>query len=427
LERIKEDSQPDAIINSWWDFGHWFKFWADRAVTFDGSSQNTPQAYWIGRTLLTDDENLAVGILRMLDCSGGNMIGGTQAFKLIDAKINYGAKTISILNEIIVKDKDGAGEYLKQLFNKEEIEEILPQTHCQNPPENYFITSHDMVGKSGVWAHFGSWNFNRGLIYNTLKKGEYSNDLDKSVKFLQQRFNYSENQAENLFYEVQSITTSSQANNWIAPWPGYAGTGGCSKINNQTISCNIAGIPLIINLSTYGAYAETSSGRLHPKLVSFPTNEGIILKEYNESLITLQNGRHFGLALIKNGDSYSAVATDSDLTGSMFTRMFYQEGIGLKYFKKFSDVTSVFGGRIIVWKVNWEGNETNIIAVTKPEPIEEEIEIDLNKINETGIVSINKTEIENITNETNLIGENKTEKEIEKIVNEQNISESNVS
>ncbi len=78
-----------------------------------------------------------------------------------------------------------------------------------------------MIGKSGVWAHFGSWDFDRGLIYNTLKKKDYRSDLDKSVEFLQGRFDFSDNEAENLFYEVQSITNSNQANNWIAPWPGY--------------------------------------------------------------------------------------------------------------------------------------------------------------------------------------------------------------
>ena len=68
LERIKEDSKPNAIINSWWDFGHWFKYYADRRVTLDGSSQNNPQLHWLGKLLLTSDENTSVGILRMLDC-----------------------------------------------------------------------------------------------------------------------------------------------------------------------------------------------------------------------------------------------------------------------------------------------------------------------------------------------------------------------
>ncbi|MBU3896296.1 hypothetical protein KKG36_03235, partial [Patescibacteria group bacterium] len=225
LEKIKEDSKPNAIINSWWDFGHWFKFWADRAVTFDGTSQNTPQAHWIGKTLLTDNEDLAIGILRMLDCSGGSIEGGTKAFGSVNAEINDGSKTVSILNDIIVKNKEEARGYLKEMFNEEKAEEILSYTHCQ-PPEDYFITSDDMIGKSGVWAHFGSWDFDRGLIYNTLKKKEYNNNLDKSVEFLQKRFDYSSEEAESMFYEVQSITTSDQANSWIAPWPGYAGTVG---------------------------------------------------------------------------------------------------------------------------------------------------------------------------------------------------------
>ena len=98
---------------------------------------------------------------------------------------------------------------------------------------------------------------------------------------------------------------------------------------------------------------------MHPKAASFPTDKGIILKLYNESVITLQNSRNLGVALIRDGESYNVVAMDSDLTASMFTRLFYQEGIGLKHFKKFSDETSMFGSRIIVWKVDWEGNDAS--------------------------------------------------------------------
>lgn len=351
LERIKEDSKADAIINSWWDFGHWFKYWADRPVTFDGTSQNTPPAHWVGKVLLTGDEKLAVGILRMLDC------GSREGFNAISKLANDDAEAIDIMYEIMPLSRKEARNVLADKFKEEDAEKILNLTHCQ-PPENYFITSEDMIGKSGVWSHFGSWDFDRALIYNTLKKKEY-NGLDKGVKFLQERFNYSKNDAERLFDEVQSITTSDQANNWIAPWPGYAGSAGCGKIDNVTLSCTISGIPLVVNLSANDVYAESTTGRVHPKWVSLPAGQGIILKGYNESVISLQNGRHLGIALVKDGESYHAVAMDSDLTGSMFTRLFYQEGLGLRYFKKFSDERTIFGGRIIVWKVDWGGIEGN--------------------------------------------------------------------
>ena len=167
LEKIKADSKPDAIVNSWWDFGHWFKYWSDRSVTFDGTTQTTTQAHFIGNVLLTDDEKKAIGILRMLDC--GENAGFTA---ILDSKEDF-IDSIHLLYEIIPENRNNAKKILSDHFDEDYSEKILALTHCQ-PPENYFITSHDMVGKSGVWAHFGSWNFDRAVIYNTLKKGDYS-------------------------------------------------------------------------------------------------------------------------------------------------------------------------------------------------------------------------------------------------------------
>ena len=77
LKAIKEDSENNpgqpwekAIITSWWDFGHHFKYLSDRAVTFDGGTQVTPQAHWVGKLFLSSDEYVSVSILRMLDCVG---------------------------------------------------------------------------------------------------------------------------------------------------------------------------------------------------------------------------------------------------------------------------------------------------------------------------------------------------------------------
>ncbi|MEK6887311.1 MAG: hypothetical protein AABX14_00005, partial [Candidatus Aenigmatarchaeota archaeon] len=41
MQAIKQDSRPDAIITSWWDFGHHFKALSDRRVTFDGTTQTS--------------------------------------------------------------------------------------------------------------------------------------------------------------------------------------------------------------------------------------------------------------------------------------------------------------------------------------------------------------------------------------------------
>ncbi len=363
LEKIRADSKPDAIVNSWWDYGHWFKYWTDRAVTFDGTSQNTPPAHWIGKVLLTSDEKLAVGILRMLDC------GSRMGFEEVAALTKDGTEAIDLMYKIMPLNREDAKKVLSEKFGKDDVEKVLDLTHCQ-PPENYFITSEDMVGKSGVWAHFGSWDFNRALIYNTLKKKEYSSNLDKSVEFLQKRFNYSKDKAESLFNEVQDITTSDKANTWIAPWPGYAGAVGCSKDKDKEYIL-ICDNDFTIDLKSREASAQSSQGTVHPREISFPTNNNVVIKKYNESVVTLQNGRYLGFALVGEGSDYRLLQMDADMTGSMFTRMFYQDGVGLRYFKKFSDENTIFGSRVIVWKVDWEGKEKNIIEAPQPETEEE--------------------------------------------------------
>jgi dolichyl-diphosphooligosaccharide--protein glycosyltransferase len=363
LEEIRLESEPDAIINSWWDFGHWFKYIADRPVTFDGTSQNSPQAHWIGNSLLTDDEDIAIGILRMLDC------GANNAFEELNKVIEDTPEAVDIIYEVIVLDKANAKKTLKDNgLSSEEAESVLQYTHCE-PPEDYFITSEDMVGKAGVWSHFGNWDFDRALMYNTLKRREYNDDRDKSVEFLQERFNMSMEDAENVYYEIESIKDSSEANSWIAEWPNYYGIQGCNKEDNNTLACGfVQGLVVSIDLGTMDATISTQQGVVHPDVLVYPTETGIIRKDFlNDTLAGI------GLTLIPSGDNYVALISHTKLAAGMFTRLFYMEGHGLKHFEKFSDKRGVTGGRIIVWKVNWQGNATNILDEFKePEEIKKE-------------------------------------------------------
>jgi len=167
LVKISTDSKPDSIINSWWDYGHWFKAVGDRATTFDGTSQDSPMAHWIGHVLVNDNETDAIGVLRMLDC------GSNTAFDKLNEQVKDEDKSQEIIHEIVSMDKTGAKNYLLKFISDSAADEVLKYTHC-TPPDDYFITSEDMIGKSGVWAHFGLWDFDKAYIYNVLNKNEYS-------------------------------------------------------------------------------------------------------------------------------------------------------------------------------------------------------------------------------------------------------------
>jgi len=361
LINIEQNSSKGAIITSWWDYGHFFKAIADRAVTFDGTSQNTPQAHWVGKLLMTDSEHQAVGILRMLDC------GANNAFTEVDKKYDDTEKSVDVVYAVIEKDRESAKDYLQEIgFDNSAIEKILSYTHCQ-PPEALFITSNDMVGKAGVWAHFGSWNFDRAFIYNNVKN---VNDLDAAVKILVKRFNYTEDQAASYYYEVQSLTSDEEANAWIAPWPSYAGANwGSCKNESGIILCNlglglgnsnqghqvvISGVKINISnpkASTFIiSFIDPNTGQLAGQQDSKPNN--IVIADDSLKRYELESS-DFQLDVLYDKLNNRAMVSSPYLSQSMFTRLYFFDGRYTEHFKKFSEETSMTGDRVIVWSVDW--------------------------------------------------------------------------
>ncbi|MCF7860991.1 hypothetical protein K9M79_02005 [Candidatus Woesearchaeota archaeon] len=347
LHEIDTNASQNAIINSWWDFGHWFKRIGNRPVTFDGTSQNTPQAHWIGLSLLTDNENLSAGILRMLDC------GANDAFEVLDNSTNKSYFSVDLLYEVVQLNKEEARTVLEKYIDSENASNVLELTHC-NPPEDYFITSQDMIGKSGVWGHFGAWDFKRATIFNKVR----SMDQNIAIDYISNEFGYSQDAAMQLYYEVRSLDTERGANDWIASWPSYiSGTAGCQNNGGQLICQNtIQGQPIVIfvNTTTWEPKIPSTQGEMKPSKFSYVDNEGIFHSvEYSESQYPI------GVSIVPSGDGYFNLIMDPRIVGSMFNRLFYYEGEGLKHFNRFNDKKSFTGDRIITWKVDWNGVDEN--------------------------------------------------------------------
>jgi hypothetical protein len=230
-------------------------------------------------------------------------------------------------------------------MDNDEVTKILELTHC-DPPEDYFIASEDMVGKSGVWAHFGSWNFTKADMVWRVKNEK----VDTGVAILQDRFGLGPVEADQYYYEIQT----QNVNNWISPWPSFAsGVSGCSK-SGELISC---GNGIKLNLSSEEAYIDTQQGKMYPKSLSFIDEEGNFKElTYEEDVIISNDGRTLGSIIYPEGDSYFSILMSPELTSSMFTRMFFFRGYGLKHFKAFHFDRDVTGLDIYVYKVDWEGS-----------------------------------------------------------------------
>ncbi|MEE9525442.1 MAG: STT3 domain-containing protein [Candidatus Woesearchaeota archaeon] len=339
LDKINMDAEDGiGYITTWWDFGHWFVA-HDIRVTFDGGDQGE-RIHWVGKSLLTDSEEESIGILRMLNC------GQQKAPHVLEEYLDGDTvKAIDVLNEIMLKEKDGARSILKKEgLDEIAIEEVLEVTHCDDLLPQYYIASEDMVGKAGVWGHFGSWDFERAKMWQTVSQLEY----DKGIKTLEEEFGLDEEQADEYYYEIKNTP----ADRWIAPWPNYvSGKTGCVVEDNVAKCVANAGqlIPVEINLKTYEAIIPSGNGELHPNSLVYVDGNDVKKKEYNKDTIG------FSAILVPEGNSYYMILSNPSQAYSMFTRLFFFKGHGLKHFDLLDQQRQVTGAEIYNYKVDWEG------------------------------------------------------------------------
>ncbi len=379
LEDIKLNSSQDAIINSWWDFGHWFKYVADRPVTVDGGGQDYQLAHWMGTVLVSSDEDRSVDILRMLDC------GSRLTYRTLLNETDDVLLSVNLTKTIIRQTEAEARQTLEQAgITSQTINKTLGYAFCE-PPENYLITSEDMVGKAGVWGHFGSWDFRRAYAYINSRNKK----AQTAIPNLTQGLGISEEEATEYYYDVQALTSEAEGNTWIAPWPNYftkkwasctytqkdqdenstnttddtgleqAGLMVCRV--NQQINNNQQGRIVLENIvldldnydnstMTIGAY-DASSGYRTGGGKAIPSSF-VLFKEEGIERIEMDNTT-FPYDVLIDLEQDKALITDPLLSESLFTKLFYLDGRYTEHFEKFSDKTTVNGERVIVWKVKW--------------------------------------------------------------------------
>ena len=337
LDVIMESSET-GMISSWWDFGHQFVAMGERHVTHDGGDQNA--IYWIGKTLLTDDEDEAISILRTLNC------GQQEGYKIIYDFLGDEYASIILFDGLILMNKEDAEKMLMNFvfssggelygFSLDRTTKILSYTHCSDIIPHYVITSEDMVGKSGVYTHFGSWNFTRAEMYNKVKGADY----DEGVAFIKNLIGADESQSRTLYNEIQSA----KADQWITGWYNYvAGVSACEE-RNGTLFCANA---VMVELDSYDTVIGIQEGVVNVASVVYIDDGVFVVKEFVTDF-------PYSVGIIKSGDTYYSIMMDNILAESMFTRLFFFDGVGLEYFEKISDTRTFMGQKIQVWGVDLE-------------------------------------------------------------------------
>ena len=300
LTWIENNTSNNTVLTSWWDFGHMFTAIANRPVTADGGSQNTPRSYWVGKALMTNNEKLSVGILRMLTSSGD------QGYTTVENYTHNTAKSVEILDKILPVDKNAAQTILTSQYNftTEQAQNVLQYTHPSNPAPHDLILSTDMVGKAGVWSGFGNWDFQ---------------------------------------------------NNTAQGYSYYAGIGTTQQVNGTTV----VGTAISSNAAIV---AQINGTRIAAGLQYQQNNQTKVMEPHK--LILVQNGSvklnqvvsndsELSILILNQNNTYVLAIMNKELEDSMFTKMFFENGAGLSQFKLVhteGGAADPYGTQ--VWKVN---------------------------------------------------------------------------
>lgn len=175
---IHNNTQNDTVVVASWMYGHFFTAISDRPISIDGrlayvetmpvrdydvaftfgdKSPSTSREYWIDKAYTTDNETLALGILRMITTNGD------AGYLNLDNYTQNTTKTIEILNNILGVDKNTAKNLLIEKYGlkPDQADNVLRYTHPNNPRPFVIVTDNSMINK-GYWTfYFGSWNFNK--------------------------------------------------------------------------------------------------------------------------------------------------------------------------------------------------------------------------------------------------------------------------
>lgn len=338
LHKIKEQSPKNSIINSWWDYGHWFKAVAHRPVIFDGATQSTPQAYWMSRVFITDDEDEAIGILRMLN-SGGN-----TAFEKLE-KLGFSKyDALQILNGIFKLKEKEANDFLqKYIIDKESREQILKYTF--NPQTAYFIVEPSLVHKIEPISFLGGWDFKRADIYQTSKKLK----KDALLDYIANKYNHSKKEAADI-YNTLVLLGKQDMLDWISPSLNFYSESRNFKKEADTLFFDNG---FIVNLTNYSvmSYNRFTGTWQIPKSIFYIDANKI------REIVFDKNDLDYSVLLIHDNGSYKIVSLDKKLAKSVLVRLYYLKGNGLKHFKLFLEKESADKSSILVFKISWDAEE----------------------------------------------------------------------
>ncbi|MCR5473598.1 MAG: dolichyl-diphosphooligosaccharide--protein glycosyltransferase subunit STT3 [Lachnospiraceae bacterium] len=155
MKWVRENaSDPDALIESWWDMGYFYESESDHPCLWDGGTQDPVRTILYSRAMTEDDMETSRRILNMLACSGN---------KAVDCLMEYTdtKNAFDVLWEVLPLDTKSACNVISDKcgVNMEEAQRVENLIHPRITKEAYLVLTYTMMVQTEWYEYYSDWDF----------------------------------------------------------------------------------------------------------------------------------------------------------------------------------------------------------------------------------------------------------------------------
>jgi Oligosaccharyl transferase STT3 subunit len=358
---IRAQSAPDAIVDTWWDYGHWAKYLTGRAVNLDGASLRNREVHWMARALAAPTDIATLGFLRMMNCGAVSDPSGeapARAYETLvrwtgDRALAYGA----ILKLAQLPPEQAAGALRGSGLSDERVTALLKGTDC-TPPESYLVLTTGMLRLRG-WQVSGLWDPNLAYAVDLARRSP----ADVAEQTIERRLGVPGPAAHALYLAAKNVHgeegriafAAPGAQTWSTDWQSCAAEA-------ERLHC-----PLDLGDFRIGAHLQDLSVDLHDPQrtrIRVRARAGAEPTEAIPSLVEIARPDRLQDVAVADATVDLAVLVDPEqgrvfvgtpgVVRSTLVRLALLDGRYSPGFRKIADELGVDRRRVTAWRIVWE-------------------------------------------------------------------------
>jgi 4-amino-4-deoxy-L-arabinose transferase-like glycosyltransferase len=353
---IRRDASPDAIVNLWWDYGHWASYFTQRRVTVDGASLKDRTVQWTARAFAAPSDREAVAIFRMLGCGEvTDPDDGTRArpYEMLAKWGHDEALAYRTIIDLLRLEPSEAESYLaEQKLAPARAKALIATVYCR-PPETYLVLTSGLFNIPG-WALAGFWDPYRAYVMTLAR------DLprDRAVAAIKAKFALTEADAETLYAEALAVHSEDERTTFAAPdarlwslgWTDCRDDGGRLKCLADLIGMPATKLEVSFDPNNPAQVKVVTEVAGQPATEVVPALIAIARADAIDD-VTPPEPVAAGLGLLIDPAGHRIFVATPGVARSTLARLILLDGRYSKLFRKVENHLAFDGQRITTWRI----------------------------------------------------------------------------